>query len=92
MVRAVVFDFGNVISAFDYMSFFRQVAPGTNRSPEELAAIFRESGIHREYERGAVTSDRFYAATVERLGLSVGKTEFFAAYTDIFTPSGPRRT
>ncbi len=86
MIRAVVFDFGNVISAFDYRSFFERIFPGRTASPGEMMDLLASSGIHRDYERGAISSDRFYSAAAELLGLSVGKEEFFEAFSGIFTP------
>lgn len=86
MIRAVVFDFGNVISAFDYGSFFRAIGQGGRASPAEMMEAIVASGIHRDYERGAISSDRFFAAAAELLGVTVGKEAFFEAFSGIFTP------
>ena len=86
MVKGVIFDFGNVISAFDYSIFFREIGRGANKTPDELTEAFRASGIHREYEKGALSSDEFFDAAAGLFGIPIGKEAFFRAYNGIFTP------
>lgn len=85
-VQAIIFDFGNVISAFDTGIFLRRLLERSEGTFEELSAAIYESGVHRTYEAGRITSDEFFATVRDRCGLRMGEQEFFEAFTDIFTP------
>lgn len=85
-MKAVIFDFGNVISAFDTGIFLRRLARDSGKNEAELSEEIYDSGIHREYEAGRISSSQFYAAVRDRCGLRMGEEEFFEAFTDIFTP------
>ena len=87
MIRAVIFDFGNVISSFDISIFHRRLVSFTRLTLQELRAL-REpvSQLAVQYETGLLTSDEFYHRICALAGLSIPKQDFIDAYTSIFTP------
>jgi len=86
MIKAVVFDFGNVICAFDNEVFLRSLLPHTEKSFGELKEAIYASDLPRRYETGLVSSEEFYREAVRMGKLSISIDGFFRAFTDIFTP------
>ena len=86
MIKAVVFDFGNVISAFDNDIFLRKLLPYTNLTFGELKEGIYGADLHRRYESGRVSSEGFFLEVVRGCRLSISREAFFEAFTDIFTP------
>lgn len=86
MIRGVIFDFGNVISSFDWAPFHDFVASRTSLSPGEVRLRFSHSDLPRRYERGDVSTDDFIAGAFSLLGSDLPRTDFIEAFNDIFTP------
>lgn len=86
MIRAVVFDFGNVISAFDNGRFLRALLPRSKNGLEALREAIYGSDLPRRYESGAISSEEFYREAARIGRLAVSREEFFRAFNDIFTP------
>lgn len=86
MIKAVIFDFGNVICGLDNQVFLRRISHYTKKSIEELdEIIYGESGLPRQYETGLISSQQFFERIAALCALSITKDEFVKAYTDIFT-------
>lgn len=86
MVRAVIFDFGNVVSAFDTSKFLRRLAARSPLSLDALSAAVYGSGLHARYEAGAISSPAFYREVVASCRVGMAMAEFVDAFTDIFVP------
>jgi len=86
MIKAVVFDFGNVICKFDNDVFLRSLRPHTEKSFGELKDAIYASDLPRRYETGLVSSEEFFREAARKGNLSVSMGEFFRAFTEIFTP------
>jgi epoxide hydrolase-like predicted phosphatase len=86
MIRAVIFDFGNVLCRFDVGKLVRALTPFTDRSPEDVRRAFMDDDLAVRYETGLVTSDEFISTIVARGRLSMTKDDFVTAYTGIFEP------
>lgn len=86
MVKAVVFDFGNVICRFDNDIFLRKLLPHTRTSFERMKELIYGSDLPRRYEMGRVTSEEFFREVVDRCALSISPDQLVAAFTGIFTP------
>lgn len=84
--RAIVFDFGNVLASFDTGIFLRRLLPHSDLPLAGLSAAIYDSGLHREYEAGRISSDEFFSTARQRCALRLGKDDFFFAFTQIFTP------
>ena len=87
MIRAVVFDFGNVICRFDNGIVLKRIAENTGRSPENLQEIlYQSSDTILRYEKGELSSEEFFAHVKAMTGLRMSREEFADAYADKFTP------
>jgi putative hydrolase of the HAD superfamily len=85
-VRAVIFDFGNVVSTVDTGRFLRKLADRSPLSIPRLSAEIYDSGLHARYEAGTISSPAFYRCVIARTGAEMPMPEFVAAYTDLFAP------
>ena len=87
MIKAIIFDFGNVVCEFDNNIFLRKISEFTDKSISELnELIYLSSDLPRRYETGLISSDQFFNEISKRCNLSMSESEFIKAYTDIFTP------
>lgn len=89
-IRAVVFDFGNVVCLFDPKILVLRLAPFSDRSRADLAAALLHSpDLFVEYETGRISSAVFLERMSARCGLSCSAAEFIEAFNAIFTPNLP---
>jgi HAD superfamily hydrolase (TIGR01509 family) len=87
VIRAIIFDFGNVICRFDMRLFIQQISRLTAVPISTLQDIVQQSfELGREYETGLITSEEFYRKVSNRYALPLSKERFVQAFTDIFTP------
>lgn len=87
MIRAVVFDIGNVLLDFDYGIFVRRMAPRTRLEVSALDRLLNQSPLLAEFESGRMNSDAFFKAVQTETGYEGGLEEFAAQFEDIFTPN-----
>jgi molybdenum cofactor cytidylyltransferase len=86
-VRAVIFDFGNVICSFDVGRFIQNLVRLTGKPPEELTrAIQNSMTLIMQFESGLVRPPDFIGAMNRAAGVSLSAEDFRHAYCDIFTP------
>lgn len=86
MIKAVIFDFGNVICSFDNDIFLRSLLRYTDRHFDELKAAIYGSDLHARFETGLISPNEFFREASERGNLSAPREEFFKAFMEIFTP------
>jgi putative hydrolase of the HAD superfamily len=87
MIKALVFDFGNVICSFDNNIFLKKISTFTPKSEKELRnLIYVDTNITQEYDMGLLKSEEFYRKVSTLCNLSVSKEDFRKAFTEIFTP------
>lgn len=86
MIRSIIFDFGNVIYAFDNNIFINNISNFTSKSEEDLKNLIYDSGLAKKYASGFISSNGFFHTVKERCDLSISKEEFIDAFTSIFTP------
>ncbi|MFA6391240.1 MAG: HAD-IA family hydrolase [Patescibacteria group bacterium] len=87
MIKAIIFDFGNVIASFDNGLFLNKIAKHTGKSVFELSKlIYEKSKLPSYYEQGKINSDEFYNQVIELCDLIITPKQFREAYTKIFTP------
>ena len=86
MIRGILFDFGNVISSFDVGIFLGKLRDWSGVDAGTLRERIYGSGLHSRYERGDISSERFYREISRRTGARVSAEEFAEGFTDIFTP------
>jgi len=85
MIKAIIFDFGNVICRFDDNIFLNKLLKYTSKSFEQLNSLIYNSGLIDKYESGGISSDETFEAIKKTCELSILKDEFIEAYTNIFT-------
>ncbi len=88
-IRAVLFDFGGVISTFDVGIFLRRVASRSEKSAGEIGALIYRSQLPVLYESGRISSAEFFARLATLCGIRMSEDEFVSAFTEIFTPIEP---
>ncbi|HSL92111.1 MAG TPA: hypothetical protein VK863_05645, partial [Candidatus Limnocylindrales bacterium] len=86
MIKAVIFDFGNVICSFDNDIFLRNLLRYTDMRFEDLKAAIYASDLPVRFETGLISPDEFFREASERGDLSAPWGEFFKAFLEIFTP------
>src|ERR1700687_3123335 len=86
-IRAVIFDFGNVVGFFDHSKATRRLKH-YSRLPEEAIYQFLYNGsLEDDFEAGRIGVADFLRALSEGCGMTGDDTEWGAAYADIFTPN-----
>lgn len=86
-IKAVLFDFGNVVCRFDNDRFLAGLAALCGQSAEVLKALlYGQSTLIEDYEAGRIDSQAFLAGASDLCGMALPEAEFRRAYTDIFTP------
>lgn len=87
MIRAVIFDFGNVIYSFDPLVFINRVAPFSLMQVPDIRTKLRQStDLFEKYETGRMTSEEFFLGMTTRLALNMQRKAFVEAFCSIFTP------
>ncbi|MGY4884071.1 MAG: HAD family hydrolase [Nanobdellota archaeon] len=87
MIKAIIFDFGNVISRFDNNLFINKISNYTNKSKEELKEIiYFKNNLPVLYESGKLSSQEFFEKITQLCDLNISKKDFIEAYTNKFTP------
>ena len=90
MTRAVISDLGRVVLWFDNNVFLRKLAGKAGRSFEEVrSAVHGDLDLLRRFDAGAVTPAGFLEQVTSAVGARVPYGEFYAIYSDIFTPNPP---
>lgn len=85
MIKAVIFDLGNVTVKFDEAPHFSRWAACGTKSFSEVKKYYQNSSTRKAFERGEVTPKQFYDKFVEDLGLKISYRDFKDNYCDIFS-------
>lgn len=84
--KAVLFDLGNVLLAFDFTPAFRALSRHTDLRPADIEGYFIQSGLEVLYDGGKISTARFITEARRALGLRIGAARFRAIWNGIFTP------
>lgn len=86
-IKAVLFDFGNVVCQFDNARFLEGLASLCGRPTEDLkVALYQQSTLTQDYEAGRIDSMAFREGVSALCGMDLPEADFIRVYTDIFTP------
>lgn len=86
MIKAVIFDFGNVLYSFRVATFFEQLARRSTCTVQELLTLMPEiSRLAIAYETGLMSSDQFFLQLTELAKIRISRQEFIDSYCAIFT-------
>lgn len=87
MIKAIIFDYGNIISSVDNNRFLEELSRATGKTGAELDQLIRSSSDElRKYEAGIITSDQFFERVVKQRGLDLNKKAFVKLFTGRLTP------
>jgi FMN phosphatase YigB (HAD superfamily) len=85
-ISAVCFDLGKVLIDSDWAQMLARVAQKSPLTPAEISERISGDSSVLGYERGAVTTAKFFAHLKKRLEYTGPAKELCEAFTDIFTP------
>ena len=87
MLKAIIFDFGNVVGFFDHKVTLAKLAPFTSWSPERIYNEIYTGPIEDDLESGRISVDEFLHAFIQRCELRCDAAFLRSACGDIFTPN-----
>ena len=83
MIKAIIFDLGDVIVKVDQTEQFRKFSARSGKDAFQIRQYF-EGRIKNELGRGEISPRQFYQRTSSKLGLKMNFEEFKKAWCDIF--------
>jgi FMN phosphatase YigB (HAD superfamily) len=86
MIKAVIFDLGNVIIPFDFKRAYARIEPLTKYAAAEIPARLRTTDLVHRFETGRVSSERFVEELAALLEFKVTYSEFCEVWSSIFLP------
>lgn len=86
MARALLFDLGNVLVAFDFRRGYEAIQPYCRVPPEEIQPRITQSGLVPPYERGKMSSQEFFERLAAALEMRATYEEFCRLWSTIFLP------
>src|SRR6516164_11237030 len=87
MIRAIIFDFGNVLAFFDHRLVSRRLSAFTDLSEPVLHSRLFASGLEHDYETGRLSTAEVIARVRSALNVRCDDSQLIAAYCEIFTPN-----
>lgn len=86
MIKAIVFDLGNVLIPFDYQRAIENFNKLESGLGEKFYKFAKDNyPLHREFEAGKITEDAFIATMLRGMNSSIDREVFCKFYSDIFT-------
>ena len=79
-IKAVIFDFGNVIINIDLEKTYQAFADLTFKSPNKIKSLFAESDVFRKYESGFYEDDEFRDVIRQTLSYPLNDQEIDKAW------------
>jgi putative hydrolase of the HAD superfamily len=86
-MKAIVFDFGNVLGFFDYRRTTTALAPHSDLPVEELHRALYGGPLEHDYDAGRLSTAAFLAQAREAGRLRCSEEVLAAAWADIFWPN-----
>jgi len=86
LVKALIFDLGNVIIPFDFKRAYARIEPLTKYAASEIPGRLRKSDLVQRFETGRVEPERFVEELAELPEFSMTYAEFCDVWSSIFLP------
>ncbi len=86
MIRALIFDLGNVLVPFDFERGYAAMRPYCSLEPAEMRRRLGSTDLVIRFESGLVEPDEFVAELSSMLGMQVAYEDFCRAWSSIFLP------
>ena len=84
MIKAIIFDIGNVLLSFDFGRVVRRIVPHCGVTPSDFS--LRLEPLKMDLESGRISADAFLDGAVEVLAYRGERTELVSAWQEIFEP------
>jgi glucose-1-phosphatase len=84
MIKAIIFDLGNVIVSFDHNKIAKKLESVCEYTSDEVFCRAISSTIVREYNLGKISSSEFFEAVNRELNLQIDFVEFSQAWNCTF--------
>ena len=84
MIKAVIFDLGNVLLDFDHRISTRRVKEFTDKSEKEIYELFFDSAVTEIFEEGKIQPVDFFCQVKQALNLKMRFEEFIPVWNEIF--------
>lgn len=85
MIKAVIFDLGNVIVKVDRTGLYKEWAEKSNKSVKEIIDYYANLKARSAFEKGRLIPKEFYQEIVKEIGLKMSFGEFKKSYCNIFS-------
>lgn len=82
--RVIIFDLGNTLIRFDHNISAGKFSRLFNLDAEKTRAMFFDSDLTRDFERGAMPPREFHRRMTRRLGIRLSFADFAPIWNDIF--------
>jgi FMN phosphatase YigB (HAD superfamily) len=89
VIRAILFDFGNVIGFFDHRRATRRFAPLSAMTEGEMLEAIYDGPLEHDFEAGRLTGPEFMQRVQNLVGYRGSLDELHEGFVDIFTPNTP---
>ncbi|MBU6402144.1 MAG: HAD family phosphatase [Verrucomicrobia bacterium] len=87
--NVVVFDLGKVLLDFDYAIAVRKLLPRCTVNARQVQTLIDQSPLLFEIETGRITIGQFFHQIQAATGFRGEADEFYAAFSDVFSPIPP---
>ncbi|MFA5156539.1 MAG: HAD family phosphatase [Candidatus Omnitrophota bacterium] len=84
MIKAAIFDLGNVLINFDHRIAVIKIAPLCAMQEEEIYNFFFDSPLTGLFEEGKIDALEFFSEVKKSLQLKIGYDEFLPVWNEIF--------
>jgi FMN phosphatase YigB (HAD superfamily) len=84
VIKAILFDLGNVIVPFDFKRAYAKIGPLCNYPVTEISARLRSTDLVQRFESGRIAAEPFVGELCKRLGLKMSYGEFCDLWTSVF--------
>lgn len=86
MIKAILFDLGNVVIPFDFKLAYARLARHCECKPEEVPTRIRATGLVAPFEKGEIAAEPFVRELSAALGLNLTYQEFCDWWSCVFLP------
>ena len=86
MIRAVIFDFGNVLVPIDFSRCHEALSKVCPYPPQEVPHRLRSAGLVENFEAGRMSPQQFLQEVSRVLEMKVTEAQFWELWNSIFLP------
>ena len=92
MVKAIIFDLGNVLINFDHRIAVRKISPLCVKTKEEIFNFFFDSPLTGLFEEGMIEPGEFFSGVKKALKLNIDYEAFLPVWNGIFFLTASNRS